>query len=152
MSIFEASRSPWTERMLSIFRIVAGLIFFSAGTMKMFGYPHMPGLPPFHLLSEIGLAASLEVFGGGLVTLGLLTRPLSFILSGEMAVAYFQAHAPQSFFPMVNMGVPAVMYCFFFLYLVFAGGGSWSVDAVIARSRRASREPSGAQETAPSAG
>lgn len=131
--------------MLSVFRIVAGLIFFSSGTMKLFNYPPMPpGMPPFHLMSELGLAGVLEVFGGGLIVLGLLTRPVAFVLAGEMAVAYFQFHAPRSFFPTVNMGIPAILYCFFFLYLVFAGAGDWSVDARIARSRREGRAPGGA--------
>jgi putative oxidoreductase len=138
MSIFEASRSPWTDRILSILRIVAGLIFVSAGTMKLFNYPPsgMPGMP-VELISQMGLAGILETFGGLAITLGLFTRPVAFVLSGEMAVAYFQAHAPQAFFPTQNNGVAAVLYCFFFLYLVFAGAGSWSIDALIARSKQA---------------
>ena len=138
MSIYEASPSPWTGRMLSIFRIVAGLIFISAGTMKIFGYPAnpMPDQPPIELMSQMGIGGMLEMVGGLLIVLGLFTRPTAFILSGMMAVAYFQFHAPQAFWPTVNMGVAAVLYCFFYLYLVFAGAGEWSVDAVIARSRR----------------
>ena len=124
--------------MLSIFRIVAGLIFITAGTMKIFGYPAnpMPDAPPIELMSQMGIGGLLEVVGGLLVVLGLFTRPTAFILSGMMAVAYFQFHAPQAFWPTVNMGVAAVLYCFFFLYLVFAGAGEWSVDVMIARSRR----------------
>src|SRR4051812_13553242 len=101
--------------MLSLFRIVAALIFMCSGTMKMFGYPHidMP-MPPFRVMSEMGIGAILEVFGGGLIALGLFARPVAFILAGEMAVAYFQFHAPQSFFPTVNNGSPAVLYCFLF--------------------------------------
>ena len=138
MSIFETSGSPWTDRMLSVFRIVAGLVFMSAGTMKLFGYPPSPapGMPPFHLLSEVGVGGILETFGGLAIVLGLLTRPVAFLLSGEMAVAYFQFHAPKSLFPTVNGGIPAVLYCFFFLYLVFAGAGPWSIDAMIASSKR----------------
>ncbi|MEW5926776.1 MAG: DoxX family protein [Gemmatimonadota bacterium] len=138
MSIYEASPSPWTSRMLSIFRIVAGLIFITAGTMKIFGYPAnpMPNAPPIELTSQMGIGGLLEVVGGLLIVIGLFTRPTAFILSGMMAVAYFQFHAPQAFWPTVNMGVAAVLYCFFFLYLVFAGAGEWSVDAMIARSRR----------------
>jgi putative oxidoreductase len=136
MSIFEPARSPWTDRMLSILRIVAGLTFLTAGTMKIFGFPPLPpGMPPIALMSQLGIAGLLEVIGGTLLVLGLFVRPVSFVLAGEMAVAYFQAHFPQSFFPTVNNGVPAVLYCFIFLYFVFAGGGAWSMDAAIARSR-----------------
>lgn len=136
MSIFEPSRSPWTGRMLSILRIVAGLVFITFGTMKLFNSPPLPqGMPPIPLMSQMGLAGILEVFGGLLIILGLFTRPVSFILSGEMAVAYFQGHYPQSFWPSVNMGTPAILYCFLFLYFVFAGAGPWSIDAMIARSK-----------------
>jgi putative oxidoreductase len=137
MSIFEPSQSPWTGRMLSVLRIVAGAVFISFGTMKLFGLPPMPaGMPPIILMSKMGLAGTLETFGGILILIGLLTRPVSFVLAGEMAVAYFQGHYPRSFFPSVNMGTPAILYCFIFLYLVFAGAGPWSVDAMIARSKR----------------
>jgi putative oxidoreductase len=141
MSIFEPARSPWTPRMLAILRIVAGLVFLTAGTMKVFGYPPAPppGVPPFDPLTQFGIGGLLEVIGGALVVVGLLVRPVSFILAGEMAVAYFQFHFPQSLFPTVNNGVPAVLYCFIFLYFVFAGGGAWSVDAVIARSKARAR-------------
>jgi putative oxidoreductase len=136
MSIFEPSRSPWTGRMLSILRIVAASVFITFGTMKLFNVPPLPqGMPPIPLMSQTGIAGILEVVGGTLVLLGLFTRPVSFILSGEMAVAYFQAHYPQSFWPSVNMGTPAILYCFVFLYFVFAGAGPWSVDALIARSK-----------------
>lgn len=136
MSIFEASRSPWTGRMLSILRIVAGSVFITFGTMKLFGFPPLPaGMPPIELMSQVGLAGTLEVVGGLLIILGLFTRPVSFVLAGEMAVAYFQGHYAQSFWPSTNMGTPAILYCFVFLYFVFAGAGSWSVDAMIARSR-----------------
>lgn len=137
MSIFEPSPSPWTSRMLSIFRIVAGVAFVTFGTMKVFGYPPLPpGTPPFGLLSQAGIGGILEVVGGSAIILGLLTRPVAFVLAGEMAVAYLQFHAPLSVFPSVNLGAPAILYCFFFLYLVFAGAGPWSIDALIARSRR----------------
>ena len=97
-----------------------------------------PDAPPgtVELFSQMGVAGVLEVFGGMLIVLGLFTRPVAFIRAGQMAVAYFQFHAPQAFFPTTNGGIPAIMYCFFFLYLVFAGAGEWSVDAAIARSRR----------------
>jgi len=137
MSIYEPSPSPWTSRMLSVFRIVAGVIFMTAGTMKLFGYPPSPvPIPPFDPTTQLGIAAILEVFGGAAIVLGLFTRPVAFVLAGEMAVAYFQFHAPGSLFPTVNNGIPAVLYCFLFLYLMLAGGGVWSVDALIAHSRR----------------
>ena len=137
MSIFEPSPSPWTSRMLSIFRIVAGLMFLTAGTMKIFGYPAnpMPDMPPIEMWSQIWIGGLLEVVGGLLILLGLFTRPTAFVLAGEMAVAYFQFHQPTAFWPTQNGGVPAVMYCFFFLYLMLAGAGEWSLDAAIARSR-----------------
>jgi putative oxidoreductase len=132
MFIFEAS--PWSQRVLSISRIVAGLMFLSAGTMKLFGYPPSPmQMPPFTLFSEVGIAGILETFGGLAIALGLFTRPVAFVLAGEMAVAYFQFHFPRSFFPTVNDGTPAVLYCFLFLYLAFAGAGEWSLDTLLAR-------------------
>jgi putative oxidoreductase len=135
MSIFEPARSPWPARMLSVLRIVGGSMFITFGTMKLFDFPPLPaGMPPIPLMSELGLAGTLETFGGILIMIGLFTRPISFVLAGEMAVAYFQGHFPKSFFPTTNMGAPAILYCFIFLYFVFAGGGSWSVDAMLARS------------------
>ena len=136
MSIFEPSRSPWTGRMLSVLRIVAGLVYLSVGTMKLFGFPPPPpGMPPFGLMSELGISAILDTFGGLLILLGLFTRPVAFLLAGEMAVAYFHGHFPQSVWPTTNMGIPAILYCFIYLYFVFAGAGPWSVDAMIARSK-----------------
>jgi putative oxidoreductase len=122
--------------MLSILRIVSGATFITFGTMKLFNYPPLPpGVPPMTLMSQMGLAGTLEVVGGLLILIGLLTRPVSFVLAGEMAVAYFQGHFPQSFFPSVNQGIGAILYCFIYLYFVFAGAGPWSVDAMIARSK-----------------
>ena len=136
MSIFEPAPAPWPGRMLSIFRIIAGLVFITFGTMKVFNYPPLPpGQPPIPLMSQAGIGGMMEIVGGALIVLGLFTRPVAFILSGEMAVAYWQFHAPQSMWPSQNMGTPAIMYCFFFLYLVFAGPGPWSLDARIARRR-----------------
>jgi putative oxidoreductase len=136
MSIFEPSRSPWASRVLSIYRIIAGVLFVSSGTMKLFNVPAMPpGQPPIELMSQVGIGGLLEVVGGILIVLGLFTRPTAFILSGMMAVAYFQFHQPMAFWPTSNGGIPAIMYCWFFLYLVFAGAGEWSLDALIARSR-----------------
>ena len=133
MSIFEGSR--WAGRMLSIYRIVAGLIFMSAGTTKLFNFPSAPSVP-VHLVSQAGLAGILEVFGGLTIVVGLVTRPVAFLLAGEMAVAYFQMHFPKSFFPTINGGMPAVLFCFFYLYLIFAGAGEWSIDARIAAHAR----------------
>ena len=138
-SIFEPAPALWTSRMLSIFRIVAGLTFITAGTTILFGHPPSPmPMPPIPLMSQLWIGGVIEMVGGLLITLGLLTRPVAFVLAGEMAVAYFQFHFPQSFWPTANLGVPAVLYCFLFLYLVFAGAEVWSIDAVIARRRRQS--------------
>jgi len=127
--------STWSAlapRLLSVLRIVSAFTFIPTGTMKLFAFPM--GMPPdgstATLMSQTGLGGILEVFGGGLLLIGLFTRPVAFILSGEMAVAYFQFHAPQSFWPIVNQGVPAVLYCFIFLYFSAAGGGPWGVDAL----------------------
>jgi len=135
MSMFEAS--PKSDRMLSVLRVVAAIVFMSAGSMKLFHYPPSPvPMPPIGLFSEMWFGGVLEVWGGLLILLGLFTRPVSFVLAGEMAVAYFQFHFPKSPFPTVNNGIPAVLYCFLFLYLMLAGGGAWSLDALIARARR----------------
>lgn len=143
MWIYDPTPSPWAPRMLAIFRIVAGIMFISAGTMKLFNYPTnpMPDIPQPEMWSQIWIGGVLELVGGTLIVLGLLTRPAAFILAGEMAVAYFQFHQPQAFWATQNGGVSAVMYCFFFLYLVAAGAGAWSLDGVIARSRGAHRSP-----------
>jgi len=144
MSIFDPAPAPWPSRMLSIFRIVAGVLYITFGTLKVFGYPPgPPGMPPFDPMTQMGIGGLLETLGGTLIVLGLFTRPVAFILSGEMAVAYFQFHYPQSFFPTTNMGTPAIMYSLFFLYLVFAGAGVWSVDALLAARRTAGRVSQG---------
>jgi putative oxidoreductase len=136
MSIFDPAPPPWPARMLAIFRIIAALMFMTFGSMILFGYPPSPmPMPPFNLMSQTSIGGILEFFGGLLIVIGFLTRPVAFILSGMMAVAYFQFHAPQSFFPSVNQGVPAILYCFLFLYLMVAGPGAWSVDAILARRR-----------------
>lgn len=136
MSIFEGSQSPWPDRMLSVFRIVAGLVYIEHGTQKLFGFPAAAGgHVPLHLISQTGLAGVLETFGGLAILLGFLTRPVAFVLAGEMAVAYFQVHIRRAFFPILNGGDDAIMFCFFYLYLVFAGAGAWSIDRMIARAR-----------------
>jgi putative oxidoreductase len=124
--------SGWAPRLLSLLRIVAAAIFVLSGTMKIFAFP--AGMPPdggtAPLLSQAGIGGLLELVGGGLVFVGLFTRPAAFILSGEMAVAYFQFHAPQGFWPVLNGGIPAILYCFLWLYVSAAGPGPWSLDAV----------------------
>lgn len=139
MNLFDPARERWTDLFLSILRVVAALILMQHGSQKLFHLPPTgaPGpVAPLVLMSQTGVAGVLEFFGGFLLLLGFLTRPVAFILSGEMAVAYFQVHAPRAFLPIVNRGELAVILCFVFLYLVFAGAGSWSVDGVIRRSRR----------------
>jgi len=137
MSIFEPAKSPWPERMLAVFRIVAGLVFITAGSTLVFGYPPSPvPMPPFTLMSQTGIGGLLEFLGGIAIVLGVFTRPVAFVLAGEMAVAYFQFHAPSSFFPTINQGIPALLYCFLFLYLMVAGAGAWSIDRALARSSR----------------
>ena len=117
--------------LLSVLRVVAGFLFIAHGTQKLFGLPvAMPG-GPAQLQSLIGAAGVIELVGGGLVLVGLLTRPAAFILSGEMAFAYFMQHAPSGFWPIVNQGELAVLYCFVFLYFSVAGAGPWSLDALM---------------------
>ncbi|MBN9243436.1 MAG: DoxX family protein [Mesorhizobium sp.] len=118
----------WAPRLLSVLRIMAALLFMAHGTMKLLGFPDT-GKPGPELFSLMGLAGTLEIVGGILLVLGLFTRPVAFILAGEMAFAYFMAHAPQNFFPIKNGGESAVLFCFIFLYLAVAGAGSWSMDA-----------------------
>ncbi len=117
----------WAPNILSILRIVTAFLFMQHGGQKLLGFPAPLQTPP-PLLSLIGVAGMLEFFGGLLLLIGLFSRPVAFLLSGEMAVAYFMAHAPQGFWPLMNRGELAVMYCFVFLYLFIAGGGSWSID------------------------
>src|SRR5438477_10870546 len=136
MSIFEAAPPGWTNRMLSILRIVAGLVFFVTGTMKVFGFPPFPTVvPPLPMppMWEFHVAGFLETYLGAAFALGLLTRPISFVLAGEMAVAYFQFSFPLSFWPTANWGTSAILYCFLFLYFMVAGAGPWSLDAILGR-------------------
>ncbi|MCU1290841.1 MAG: DoxX family protein [Acidobacteria bacterium] len=127
--------NAWTQRLLSVLRIVTGFLFLAHGTQKLFNVPASPQNAPVPLTSFLGLAGVLELVGGSLILIGLFTRPVAFILSGMMAVAYFTAHAPQGFLPLVNIGELAVLYCFLFLYFAFAGGGLWSVDNLFVRKR-----------------
>ncbi|HZZ61656.1 MAG TPA: DoxX family protein [Roseiarcus sp.] len=123
MSLTILPRS-WAAPLLSVLRIMTGLLFLEHGTGKLLGFPHLPMQEAGAMLYFTG---AMELVGGILITLGLFTRPVAFVLSGYMAVAYFMAHAPKSFFPVINMGELAVMYCFVFLYLAAAGPGPWAI-------------------------
>jgi putative oxidoreductase len=125
----KAYLAPWSPQLLSVLRIVSGFLFMAHGTQKWLGFP-APFPYPIELLSRSGIAGALELVGGALILLGLLTRPVAFILSGLMAFAYFLAHAPQGFWPIVNRGELAALYSFLFLYLAAAGGGPWSLDRI----------------------
>ncbi len=127
--------SIWTPRLLSVLRIVAALIFMEHGLMKLFHFPAAQPGAPDPLPAMLMVAAIIEVVGGALLTRGLLTRVAAFICSGEMAVAYFIGHFPSSPWPAISGGDAAILYCFIFLYLAFAGGGQWSADAVLAKRR-----------------
>lgn len=121
----------WAPRVLSLLRVIAALLFMEHGLMKVFHFPApQPGAPD-PLPPILVVAAWLEIVGGTLVALGLLTRPVAFVLSGQMAVAYFLAHASQGFWPALNMGEPAILFCFLFLYFAFQGPGEWSLDAQV---------------------
>ena len=122
----ETTAASWAPRMLSVLRIMTGLLFLQHGTGKHLGFPPIDAPP---LMSPGGIAGVFELVGGILIILGLFTRPVAFILAGLMAVAYFWIHAPSSFFPIMNGGELAVLYCFVFLYLMCAGPGPWSLDA-----------------------
>ena len=130
---------------LSVLRIIAGLMFLEHGSAKLLGFPHTANFETLSLFSLIGLAGVIELFGGILVAIGLFTRPAAFVLSGEMAFAYFMAHAPRSYFPVVNQGDAAILYCFIFLYIAAAGGGPWSIDAIMSRDRYPEPAPEGLQ-------
>jgi len=126
----------WAPQLRSVLRIAAAFMFILAGTMKLFAFPI--GMPPDNgtaqPMTQVWVGGVLEAFGGFLMLIGLFTRPVAFLLAGEMAVAYFQFHAPQSFYPIINHGEAAVLYCFLWLYLSAAGPGPWSVDAMRSRA------------------
>ncbi len=130
--ILDTLETVWAPRLLSVLRIVAALLFFEHGASKLLGFPASDHGSP-ELFSLPWVAGVLELVGGALLIVGLFTRPVAFILSGEMAFAYWMAHAPRSPFPLVNGGEAAIVYCFVFLYLAFAGGGPWSLDALLRR-------------------
>jgi putative oxidoreductase len=127
MPLIDSVLTTWSPRVLSIFRIILGLLFLEHGTSKYLSLP-VSQTTGVSLLSLSGINGVIELVGGVLIVLGLFTRPVAFILSGDMAVAYFIAHAPRGFFPLLNGGELAIIYCFAFLYLAAAGGGEWSID------------------------
>ena len=134
MVISEEFRAEWAPRLLSVLRIVVALLFLQHGLTKLFGFP---GTAPTNFnwfTLAPGLASLIETFGGLALLFGFYTRVAAFIMSGEMAVAYFMSHQPRSFFPYTNGGSLAVLYCFVFLYLALVGGGEWSVDAKRAKA------------------
>ena len=122
--------SQYTPRILGILRIITGFLFLQHGAAKLLGIPHIAMFDGLQLMSLMGLAGVLELVGGVLILLGLFTRPTAFILSGQMAVAYFMAHAPSGFLPILNQGELAVLYCFVFLYFSVAGAGAFSIDVM----------------------
>ena len=125
--------ASWTPRLLSVLRIITAFLLMAHGAQKLFGFLAPPGAPTPPLFSQIGIGGILEFFGGLLLLVGLFTRPVAFILSGMMAVAYFQMHAPGGFWPLQNKGELAVLYCFVFLFFSVAGGGEWSLDRLLRR-------------------
>ena len=120
--------SIWSARLQSVLRIVVAGLFLTHGTAKLLHVPHIPSFDNVELMSLVGIAGLLELVGGFLLLIGLFTRPVAVILSGEMAVAYFMAHGPRNLLPILNGGELAAIYCFVFLYFAAAGGGLWSID------------------------
>jgi len=121
--------AAWTPRVLSILRIITGLLIIQHGMGKIIGWPVFPGYANVQPFSLVGTAGFLELIGGALLILGLCTRPVAFVLAGEMAFAYFIGHYPKGFLPLINGGTLAILYCFTCLYLSTAGAGPWSIDA-----------------------
>jgi putative oxidoreductase len=131
--IMTEALAAWTPRALSVLRIITGLLIIQHGLGKIIHFPAFPAYANVQPLSLLGAAGFIELIGGALLILGLFTRPAAFILSGEMAFAYFIAHAPKDFHPLVNGGTLAILYCFTCLYLSTAGAGPWSLDAAMKR-------------------
>jgi len=125
----DATLDPYRPYVLSVLRIVVGLLYLQHGTAKMFNFPPQNDMPPFP--RPEWFAGRIELVGSALIIVGLFTRPVAFILSGEMAFAYFMSHRPRGFFPLLNGGESAVLFCFAFLYLAFAGGGPLGLDALL---------------------
>jgi putative oxidoreductase len=124
----------WSPRLLSVLRIVTALLFMTHGTAKLFQMPHQAMFDSLQLMSLMGLQGVLEAGGGLLLLIGLFSRPVAFVLSGDMAVAYFMEHWPKNWLPILNGGDLAVLFCFVFLYLWAAGPGPWSIDARLRRN------------------
>src|SRR5438046_7345452 len=142
MPDFVTLRLTWEPRMLSILRIMVRVLFMEHGLAKILDFPHQPNHAPYALFTlNPGLQGLLELVGGLLLALGLFTRTVAFVLAGTMAVAYFIAHAPRGFFPLLNGGELAIVYCFVFFYFWVGGGGAWSLDRV--------REPAAAAALSP---
>ena len=118
----------WTPRFLALFRIVAGLLFMEHGMAKLLGWPHQANFDNLHAFQLLWFAGIIEMVGGALLAVGLFTRCAAFIMSGEMAYAYFTVHAPRGFLPLLNGGDGAILYCFLFFYFFLVGGGLWSID------------------------
>ncbi len=133
-----AAWSAWAPRLLSVLRIVAAFMFITFGSTKLFAFP--AGIPPnggtVPFLSQMWFGAVIEVFGGALLLLGFCTRPIAFVLAGEMAVAYFQFHFPKGFWPSMNGGANAALFCLVWLYFSAAGAGPWSLDALRGKARK----------------
>jgi putative oxidoreductase len=130
------SPQGWSPVLLSVLRIVAGLLFVQHGSAKLLHVPSQPMFAHLHLMSLLGVQGVIELVGGGLLTLGLFSRPVAFILSGDMAVAFFMVHFPKNWLPILNGGDLAVLFCFTFLYLCVAGPGPWSLDALLQQRKR----------------
>jgi putative oxidoreductase len=130
----------WAPRMLSVFRIVVALLYLQHPLAKFFAFPHFAAFDNLQRFSLIWVAGVIELIGSPLLLIGLFTRPVAFVLSGEMAVAYFIVRPSRGFFPLLNGGEAEVLFCFAFLYLAFAGAGPWSIDQLWRRKRSASEE------------
>ncbi|WP_119272931.1 DoxX family protein [Taklimakanibacter deserti] len=121
--------SRWSPQLLSVLRIITALLFFAHGSAKLFGFPFVEALQGVPIGSIYGIGGIIEIIAGILLVIGLFSRLVAFIVSGEMAIAYFHTHAPQGFHPILNGGESAILFCFIFLYIAAAGPGPWSVDA-----------------------
>jgi len=133
MAKFDSFYLAWTPRVLSVLRIVTAFLVMAHGAQKLFGFLAAPSMTSPPTFSQMWVGGVLEFFGGALLLVGLFTRPVAFILSGMMAVAYFQFHAPGGFWPLQNKGESAALYCFVFLLFAVAGGGEWALDRLLRR-------------------
>ncbi|HWF97646.1 MAG TPA: DoxX family protein [Steroidobacteraceae bacterium] len=140
MSNLRMGLAGWSPEVRSILRIVAALLFVQHGTAKLLHVPDQPMFAHLQLMSLLGIQGVIELVGGGLLAIGLFSRPVAFILCGDMAVAFFHAHFPRGWLPILNGGDLAVLFCFTFLYLWVAGPGPWSLDALLRPAKRRSEE------------